>query len=100
MNLKFPPLSGGVNQGLNDAGIETFEGDYAHYVVRECTQNSLDAAASQVAPVRVEITLRELGTQGLPFMPELRDALDRCETYWRAHPRPAIFSARPDVTPV
>ena len=91
MNLKFPPLSGGVNQGLNDAGIETFEGDYAHYVVRECTQNSLDAAASQVAPVRVEITLRVLGTQGLPFMPELRDALDRCEAYWRAHPRPRDF---------
>ena len=22
MNLKFPPLSGGVSQGLNDAGIE------------------------------------------------------------------------------
>jgi hypothetical protein len=46
MNLKFPPLSGGVNQGLNDAGVETFEGDYAHYVVRECTQNSLTAAAA------------------------------------------------------
>lgn len=44
MNLKFPPLSGGVSQGLNDAGIETFEGDYAYYVARECTQNSLDAS--------------------------------------------------------
>jgi hypothetical protein len=91
MNLKFPPLSGGVNQGLNDAGIETFEGDYAHYVVRECTQNSLDAAASHVAPVRLEITLREMATQDMPFMPELRDALERCETYWRAHPRPREF---------
>ncbi len=94
MNLKFPPLSGGVNQGLNDAGIETFEGDYAHYVVRECTQNSLDAAASHVAPVRMEITLREMSAQDLPFLPELRDALDRCETYWHAHTRPRDFFRR------
>jgi hypothetical protein len=91
MNLKFPPLSGGVNQGLNDAGIETFEGDYAHYVVRECTQNSLDAAASHAARVRLEITLREIATSDLPFISELRDVLDRCEIYWRPHPRPREF---------
>lgn len=94
MNLKFPPLSGGVNQGLNDAGIETFEGDYAHYVVRECTQNSLDAAASHVTPVRVEIGYRILPTGELPFMSELRDALHRCEVYWRAHTRPREFFRR------
>jgi len=55
MRLRFPPLAGGVIQGLNDAGIETFEGDYPHFVVRECAQNSLDAAASHEKPVRMEI---------------------------------------------
>jgi hypothetical protein len=94
MNLRFPPLSGGVSQGLNDAGIETFEGDYAHYVVRECTQNSLDAAASHVAPVRVEITLHLLPVSEFPFMDELRETLDRCEAHWHAHARPRDFFRR------
>jgi hypothetical protein len=53
MRLRFPPLAGGVIQGLNDAGIETFEGDYAHYVVRESAQNSLDAAASHDHPAQM-----------------------------------------------
>ena len=94
MNLKFPPLSGGVSQGLNDAGIETFEGDYAHYVVRECTQNSLDAAASHVAPVRVEITLHEVAPADLPFIPDLRESLEQCEVYWRDHQKPRDFFRR------
>ncbi len=53
MRLRFPPLAGGVIQGLNDAGIETFVGDYPHFVVRECAQNSLDAAASHEKAVRM-----------------------------------------------
>ena len=57
MRLRFPPLAGGVIQGLNDAGIETFEGDYPHFVVRECAQNSLDAASHEKA-VRLEITVQ------------------------------------------
>jgi hypothetical protein len=28
MNLKFPPQSGGIVQGLPDAGIEILEDDY------------------------------------------------------------------------
>jgi hypothetical protein len=94
MNLKFPPLSGGVSQGLNDAGIETFEGDYAHYVVRECTQNSLDAAANHTAPIRVEITLHELAASELPFIPDLRESIENCENYWRDHQKPRDFFRR------
>ena len=94
MNLKFPPLSGGVSQGLNDAGIETFEGDYAHYVVRECTQNSLDAAANHAAPIRVEITLHNLTASELPFIPDLRESIENCENYWRDHQKPRDFFRR------
>ena len=67
--------------GLNDAGIETFEGDYAHYVIRECGQNSLDAAASTHEPVEMQLALRYIPASDLPFMPELRDTFERC----RAH---------------
>lgn len=60
MRLRFPPLAGGVIQGLNDAGVETFKGNDPHFVVRECAQNSLDAAASHEKPVRMEITVHTL----------------------------------------
>jgi len=83
MELKFPPLSGGITQGLNDAGIETFEGDYAHYVVRECGQNSLDAAASAHQPVEIGIGMRSVRADNLPFLQELRETLDRCRVFWR-----------------
>jgi hypothetical protein len=94
MKLRFPPLSGGVIQGLNDAGIETFEGDYAHFVVRESAQNSLDAAASPDHPVRLEFAVHSLPTEDLPFLPDLRDTLQECQTFWRDQAKPREFFER------
>ena len=94
MRLRFPPLAGGVIQGLNDAGIETFEGDYPHFVVRECAQNSLDAAASHEKPVRMEITVHTLPVSELPFFPDLRETLHACKSFWRAQPKPVEFFDR------
>lgn len=91
MNLRFPNLGGGVTQGLNDAGIETFEGDYAHYVVRECIQNSLDAAASTSEPVRIEFTLHKVDASALPFIEDLRSALHNCSSQWKGHTKPREF---------
>ena len=34
MNLFFPKLGGGPVQGLNDAGVENFEGDVDMYLAR------------------------------------------------------------------
>jgi hypothetical protein len=83
IKLKFPALSGGVEQGLNDAGIETFEGEYAHYVIRECGQNSSDAAASPHEPVEIEIALQFVPAKELPFMGELRTTLEQCHLLWQ-----------------
>jgi hypothetical protein len=94
MKLRFPPLSGGVIQGLNDAGIETFEGDYAHFVVRESAQNSLDAAASPDHPVRLEFAVHSLPTGDLPFLPALQDTLRECQTFWRDQAKPREFFER------
>lgn len=91
MHLRFPNLGGGVTQGLNDAGIETFEGDYAHYVVRECIQNSLDAAASTSEPVSIEFTLHEVDASALPFIEDLRGALHNCSSQWKGHTKPREF---------
>ena len=80
MELRFPLLGGGTVSGLNDAGIETFEGDFASNVVRECAQNSLDAAIAH--PVTIEITRHSIPAKELPFLPQLRDVLNSCGAYW------------------
>ena len=89
MKLMFPLLSGGTVSGLNDAGIETFEGDFASNVVRECAQNSLDAAIAQ--PVVVQITRYSIPARELQFVPQLRDVLSSCRTYWFASPKARKF---------
>lgn len=94
MKLKFPPLSGGVIQGLNDAGIETFEGDYAHYVVRECAQNSLDAAASQHESVEIEIAMHIVEASELPFIKEIQSTLERCRSFWETDDKASDFFER------
>src|SRR5438105_2269507 len=93
MELKFPPLSGGTVSGLNDAGIETFEGDFARNVVRECGQNSLDAASTAEHSVTVRIGRVSLLPSDLPFMPALEETLRACRDYWHEHPKAKKFFA-------
>lgn len=92
MKLNFPPLSGGTVSGLNDAGIETFEGDFERNVVRECAQNSLDAAIDPVQPkVIVRIERVSLARTDLPFVASLEDTLHTCARYWHAHSKARQF---------
>jgi hypothetical protein len=91
MELRFPPLAGGTVSGLNDAGIETFEGDFAQNIVRECGQNSLDAAASHDAPVELRISRLALSTDEVPFIPKLRNVLRACREYWRTNDKARKF---------
>lgn len=91
MELHFPPLSGGTVSGLNDAGIETFEGDFAKNVVRECAQNSLDAAAHVDEQVRVKIEWVSLKPSDLPFLGELQAVVRACGDYWSNHDKAKRF---------
>src|SRR5205085_1593560 len=77
-----------------DAGIETFEGDYPHYVVRESAQNSLDAAASPNEPVRMEINVHSLPVEELSFFDDIRTTLRACKTFWQGQPKPVEFFDR------
>src|SRR5207249_8966121 len=91
MKLASPPLKGGVVPGLNDAGIETFEGDFARNVVRECAQNSLDAAATPEQAVTVRINRVSLQKADLPFMPALQNILRACRDHWEMHDKAKKF---------
>lgn len=91
MELRFPPLSGGTVSGLNDAGIETFEGDFAANVVRECVQNSLDAAVDHSKPVEVVISWHSVPRGELPFADRLVDVLRSCRSHWQGHAKAQAF---------
>ncbi|MGH8046270.1 MAG: hypothetical protein ACREKL_03405 [Chthoniobacterales bacterium] len=82
LDLYFPLLNGGVEQGLNDAGIETFEGEFQRHIVRECTQNALDAPAAEGDQVRVEIRLRQIPAAEIPGLAALRNAVHSTRDYW------------------
>jgi len=47
----FPPTGGGVETGINDAGIVTFDGAPLSSLAREIIQNPLDARADPERPV-------------------------------------------------
>lgn len=94
MELRFPPLNGGSVTGLNDAGVETFEGDFATSIIRECAQNSLDAAASDEAPVVLAIQWFVFKDDALPFKPALRKAFEACVRYWPGQDKALRFFKR------
>jgi hypothetical protein len=94
INLYFPQLNGGVEQGLNDAGIETFEGEYQQHIVRECTQNALDARFPAGGQVRIEIQLRQIPTASIPGLAALRTAIQSSRDYWRGNDKTETFCAK------
>ncbi|HEV2804234.1 MAG TPA: hypothetical protein VGW57_04795 [Chthoniobacterales bacterium] len=91
LDLYFPPLNGGVEQGLNHAGIETFEGNFERHIVRECTQNALDAPSSDEAQVRVEIRLRRIPAVQIPGLGALRAAIQSSREYWDGDEKTEAF---------
>jgi hypothetical protein len=91
MELRFPLLGGGIAEGISDAGIETFEGDFATNIVRECTQNSLDATHDHKKPVVMTIDWLRLPTGELPFIPRLREAVTASRSYWHTDPKAQEF---------
>lgn len=94
INLYFPQLNGGVEQGLNDAGIETFEGEYQQHIVRECTQNALDARFPSGGQVRIEIQLRQIPAASIPGLTALRAAIQSSRDYWQGNDKTEAFCAK------
>ena len=94
MELRFPVLAGGQEQGLNDAGVEAFQGSIGQYVVRECAQNSGDAPDKSGAPVRVVFEILKWKTKDIPCVDQIRDACKASREYWSHDEKTRTFFDR------
>jgi hypothetical protein len=82
MILKFPELMGGTVQGLNDAGVENFQGAIDLYLSRECGQNTGDALRPGESTARLEFQRLTLPAAEIPAFSSLRETLTSCLERW------------------
>lgn len=79
---KFLPNDGEEEEGLGDAGIETFRGSPYSGIARECSQNSLDAAAKLSDGLAEEVHLIfrriDVDVHEIPQFEQLASVLDAC----------------------
>lgn len=78
----FPRAYGSRSQGFKEAGVATFGGKIMGSLVREICQNSLDAAASDGKPVRVEFEKYQIAPEQVPGHRQLYDAFGASVRYW------------------
>lgn len=82
IDWNFPLNNEGSIDGLNDAGIETFQGEPTKSLAREVIQNSLDAGLDNDEPVEVEFKLHKLDHEYIPGVNSLKDTILKCKDYW------------------
>jgi len=82
MQLMFPELMGGPVQGLNDAGVENFQGAIDLYVSRECGQNTGDAVRGDMKTAKLEFDRLVMKAGDIPGFESLRTTLDSCLERW------------------
>lgn len=85
-NWEFLPNPGREEEGLGHAGIETFKGSPYPGIARECSQNSLDAAArlpdGSAEPVHLVFRLLSVSAADVPGLPQLKETLRACRSQW------------------
>lgn len=91
MDLKFPELRGGPVQGLNDAGVENFQGAIDVFLSRECGQNTGDAPREGVETVRLEFDRLIVPAKDIPAFSRLRETLQSCLERWRGKEKEREF---------
>ncbi|MEC1553708.1 hypothetical protein P9D28_14815 [Bacillus haynesii] len=87
----FPENNDGAEEGLNDAGVETFRGAPLESLAREIIQNSSDARYDKTKPVRVVFDLINIDTQDFPNQKDYIQILDNCENYWNDNIKTKAF---------
>lgn len=79
---EFLPNPGGEEEGLGHAGIETFKGSPYPGIARECSQNSLDAAAKlddgASQPVHLVFRHLSLPASEIPDLQSFKKTLQAC----------------------
>ncbi|WP_155951614.1 hypothetical protein [Pseudomonas sp. FGI182] len=78
LKLEFPPDTAVENDGLGDAGIETFRDSAYASCARETGQNSRDAASAPDVPVRVTFDVLHVPRNEIPDLYSLESALHSC----------------------
>lgn len=91
ITLKFPLSNDGPAQGINDAGIETFEGAVGYYVARECSQNARDAGMSVDQKVTLAFDLEYWPVAEVPCFCDIIKTLDLCRQYWTGNGQIVTF---------
>lgn len=94
MKWIFAKNDGGRDSGFNDAGIETFRGNFDRYLARELLQNSLDARLDENRPVHVRFEIIQLPKKAIPDFANLKATFARCGEYWAHDPKALQFFAR------
>lgn len=74
----FPSSGGGEEDGINDSGLETFEGDHAYYLAREVIQNSIDARRSECPLVEVRFKVTHIPASEFPGLGQFKPVLKAC----------------------
>jgi hypothetical protein len=94
----FLPNPGREEEGLGHAGIETFKGSPYPGIARECSQNSLDAAARlpDGSSDRVHLVFRLLSVPAsdIPGLDALKDTLRTCLAQWKDQKKEREFFER------
>ncbi|MGY3073773.1 hypothetical protein ACVWZZ_000144 [Bradyrhizobium sp. LM6.10] len=76
LGWEFPVDEADQWEGFNNPGIEHFRGNPFGSLAREIIQNSLDAPSG--SPVSVAFELKQIATDELPGIEQLRDGVQRC----------------------
>ncbi|MCW4455772.1 hypothetical protein OK348_13350 [Flavobacterium sp. MXW15] len=95
---EFLPNPGREEEGLGHAGIETFKGSPYPGIARECSQNSLDAAArlpdGSSEPVHLVFRLLSVQASDIPGLAELKSTLGTCLSQWKEQKKEKEFLER------
>jgi hypothetical protein len=102
----FPSNNGGSVDGLNDSGVETFNGNIYESLAREIIQNSIDAQQDKTQPVKVVFDLRYINQSLFPGLDKYKNVLESCRSYWNSnskaekHFRNAHYILNQELIPV
>lgn len=78
-------------QGLNDAGVENFQGAIDVYLSRECGQNTADAPRKNVETVRLEFDRISISPNDIPGFSDLEVTLKACLEKWKGKEKEREF---------
>jgi hypothetical protein len=70
------------NNGLNNAAILTFSKDVLDALVKELTQNSIDALATRNSKLKIRIRMEPVQKKGIPNIEQIDSILDKMIVYW------------------